>query len=134
VSSIIVGYDGSPQARRALERAASLANGNAVTVVAAIPLLKTSPQGPVVDLEPDREAREAALREAAALLAERSVRHRLVEGFGEAAEVIVAEAKRSKADLIVVGSRGVHGAERLVLGSVSSKVVTHAPCDVLVVR
>ena len=55
--SIVVGYDGSPQARRALERAAELANGNPVTVVAAVPLISTSPQGPVVNLEPDRLAR-----------------------------------------------------------------------------
>ena len=132
--SIVVGYDGSPQARRALERAADLANGNPVTVVAAVPLISTSPQGPVVNLEPDRLAREQALREAGALLAERNAQSQLVEGFGDAADVIVREAKQQGADLVVVGSRGVHGAERVLLGSVSSKVVTHAPCDVLVVR
>jgi nucleotide-binding universal stress UspA family protein len=134
VPSIVVGYDGSPQARRALERAADLANGNPVTIVAAVPLISTSPQGPVVNLEPDRLAREQALREAGALLAERNAQSQLVEGFGDAADVIVREAKQQGADLVVVGSRGVHGAERVLLGSVSSKVVTHAPCDVLVVR
>jgi nucleotide-binding universal stress UspA family protein len=135
VTSILVGYDGSPSARQALERAAELAvDGEPVTVVSAVPLIATSPQGPVPSLEPDRVAREQALREAAALLAERRVESRLVEGFGDAADVILAEAEKVGTDLVVVGSRGVHGAERLLLGSVSSKVVSHAPCDVLVVR
>jgi nucleotide-binding universal stress UspA family protein len=134
VSSIVVGYDGSPAARRALERAAQLADGNPVTVVSAVPLLATSPEGPVANLEPDREARETALREAAALLAERQAESRLVEGFGDAADVILEEARKGDAELIVVGSRGLHGAKRLLLGSVSGKVASHAPCDVLVVR
>jgi nucleotide-binding universal stress UspA family protein len=135
VTSILVGYDGSPSARRALERAAELAvDGDPVAVVSAVPLLPTSPHGPVPNMEPDRLAREEALREAEALLAERQVPSRLVEGFGDAADVILEEAERNDADLVVIGSRGVRGAERLFLGSVSSKVVAHAPCDVLVVR
>jgi nucleotide-binding universal stress UspA family protein len=38
------------------------------------------------------------------------------------------------ADLIVVGSRGLNPVQRILLGSVSSKVVHRAECDVLVVR
>jgi nucleotide-binding universal stress UspA family protein len=60
--------------------------------------------------------------------------------------VIVALACRSSAwresrsltapnaDLIIVGTRGLNTAQRLLLGSVSTKVMHHAPCDVLVVR
>ena len=47
---------------------------------------------------------------------------------------MVQEAEASDADLIVVGTRGLHATKRLFLGSVSTKVVHHAPCDVLVVR
>ena len=43
-------------------------------------------------------------------------------------------ARERKADLIVVGSHGRTGIQKLLLGSVASHVVTHAPCDVLVVR
>ena len=49
-------------------------------------------------------------------------------------EAIVEEARGVDADLIVVGSSGKNLAERIVLGSVSSKVVHGSPCDVLVVR
>ncbi len=47
---------------------------------------------------------------------------------------IVDYADREKADLIAMGSRGLGGFKRMVIGSVSSGVVTHAKCPVLVVR
>ncbi len=48
--------------------------------------------------------------------------------------MIVAEAARFEADLIVMGARGLSAVRRLLLGSVSSEVVDHAPCPVLVAR
>jgi nucleotide-binding universal stress UspA family protein len=44
------------------------------------------------------------------------------------------EARRTKADLVVLGSHGRTGLTKLLLGSVASHVVGHAPCSVLVVR
>jgi nucleotide-binding universal stress UspA family protein len=49
-------------------------------------------------------------------------------------ETIVQSASDERADLIVIGTRGLGGFKRLLLGSVSSGVVTHARCNVLVVR
>lgn len=54
--------------------------------------------------------------------------------FGRAADVIVAEAKRMKADLVVIGHRGRGGLATMLLGSVSAEVVDRAPCPVLVAR
>ncbi len=54
--------------------------------------------------------------------------------FGSPDSRIVETAEEWKADLIVVGSHGYSRWERLLLGSVSSSVVHHAPCSVLVVR
>ena len=54
--------------------------------------------------------------------------------YGHAAEEILKAAKRSRADLIVVGSKGLTGLRRFLLGSVAHKVARHAPCSVLVVR
>jgi nucleotide-binding universal stress UspA family protein len=51
-----------------------------------------------------------------------------------AAESIISYATEQKADLIVIGTRGRSGLERLVLGSTASGVVSHATCPVLVVR
>lgn len=53
---------------------------------------------------------------------------------GRAEQVIVEEAETWGADLIIVGSHGAGFWERSLLGSVSSGVVHHAPCSVLVVR
>lgn len=54
--------------------------------------------------------------------------------FGSPAEIIVDTAKNEGVDLVVIGSHGKHGAKKFYLGSVSLKVVSHAPCDVLVVK
>lgn len=47
--------------------------------------------------------------------------------------LIVDEARRMKADLIVLGSHGRTGLKRLLMGSVTARVIGHAPCKVLVV-
>jgi nucleotide-binding universal stress UspA family protein len=51
---------------------------------------------------------------------------------GQPADALLGASK--DADLIVVGSRGLGGFKRLMLGSVSDQVVHHAPCPVLVVH
>jgi nucleotide-binding universal stress UspA family protein len=134
---IVVGFDGSEQSHKALERAADLSNGAVVAVVcsADVRRLMRDPAGGVSAIDPaDEEARSAALAEARAFLEGRGIEGAYVEGVGNPAEVIVQEAEDSGADLIVVGTRGLHATKRLFIGSVSTNVVHHAPCDVLVVR
>jgi nucleotide-binding universal stress UspA family protein len=53
---------------------------------------------------------------------------------GETAAELIAEAREFEADLVIVGSRGIGGLARLLLGSVARRVLLHAPCSVLVVR
>jgi nucleotide-binding universal stress UspA family protein len=53
---------------------------------------------------------------------------------GDPRDVLLSIAQSDRADLIVVGSHGRTGIAKLMLGSVSSHVVTHAPCSVLVVK
>ena len=54
--------------------------------------------------------------------------------YGHPADQLLTLAQKKKADVVVVGSRGITGLRRVFLGSVSNKVVSHAPCAVLVVR
>ncbi|MBS1791711.1 MAG: universal stress protein [Acidobacteria bacterium] len=54
--------------------------------------------------------------------------------IGDAREVILDEASRWKADLIILGSRGLGGFKRFLLGSVALGVLMHAPCSVRIVR
>lgn len=63
-----------------------------------------------------------------------SINTNRVLGKGYPADVIITEAKSIQADLIIIGSKGLQGIQRFLLGSVSRKVVRHAPCSVLVVR
>src|SRR5262249_61767671 len=53
---------------------------------------------------------------------------------GDPRETLIEEARRERADLMVMGSHGRTGLTKLMLGSVSSHVMTHAPCSVLVVK
>ncbi len=54
--------------------------------------------------------------------------------MGDPRDVLVETAKAEHADLLVVGSHGRTGWRKLLLGSVASHVVAHAPCHVLVVK
>lgn len=61
-----------------------------------------------------------------------TIEDRLV--FGHEAQEILKAARQTRAELVVVGSRGLTGLRRLLLGSVSHKVVRNASCSVLVIR
>ena len=63
-----------------------------------------------------------------------SSRGEVIEASGSTVETIVDFASRENVDLIVMGTRGLGGLKKLVLGSVSSGVVAHAHCSVLIVR
>jgi nucleotide-binding universal stress UspA family protein len=53
---------------------------------------------------------------------------------GDPAEEIIRLANIYNADLIIIGSRGLTGMQRILMGSVSSQIVADAPCSVLVVK
>lgn len=62
--------------------------------------------------------------------------YRVKEAYmpGDPADEIVAAAKSRRADLVVAGAKGLSAAGRFLLGSVSTKLVRHCPCSILVVR
>ena len=131
---VVVGYDGSDAAKRALARAADLAGDHAeVVVVAAAEPRTIAGITEGAHLDPSEvERRRQDLEEAKAFLSERAIEAATIEAQGDPGDVIVEAAK--DADLAVVGSRGLNPLQRLLLGSVSSKVVHRAHCDVFVVR
>jgi nucleotide-binding universal stress UspA family protein len=95
----------------------------------ALPMEATS-LAEVADAEAMAEVVEAA---ASALEAPgRIIRRSVLQG--RAATVIVHEAGLFRAELLVVGSRGLGPLRSMLLGSVSAEIVDHAPCPVLVVR
>jgi nucleotide-binding universal stress UspA family protein len=133
---IVVGYDGSDGAKRALERAAALTGPEDQVVVVAAAEMRARPvltEGAQLDpSEISRRRRD--VDEANTFLAERGIQGDVVLGQGDPATLIGEVAKERVADLIIVGNRGLNPLQRLMHGSVSSKVVERAESDVLVVR
>lgn len=132
---IVIGYDGSDEAKKGLEHAALLAGPDGrvsvVSVVFVYPQFGRA--AAYVDPEEDGE-RKRELAEAVGVLSGRGINVNAQEGHGDPADVIVEKANEVGADLIIVGSRGLSSVQRWLMGSVSSKVVAHAHCSVLVVR
>jgi nucleotide-binding universal stress UspA family protein len=141
MSGITVGIDGSAHSTSALEWAIKEAaiRHAPVTVltVHAVPMSGwtgnpiTLPQDAEDQEKAQRAAEEMTLKATSQLGAAQpsSVTVRAITGF-PVQELI--EASRT-ADLLVVGSRGAGGFARLMIGSVSSQVVHHAHCPVVVV-
>jgi nucleotide-binding universal stress UspA family protein len=135
---IIVAIDGSPHSDRCLEYAAALARGfgSSLTLIHAFhhtsDLLGYEEQAKLVAR---RElAGQAVLDQARRKLGanDLQVQEELLEG--PAAEAILALAESGRADLIIMGTRGLGALKGLVLGSVSHKVVHMAHCPVLMIR
>lgn len=135
MTHVLVAYDGSPAAVRALERVAALAKADArITVVTVAEPIYRSP--PYTGYADPRETKEHAglLAQAIEALRERGLEAASELRVGSASDEIVAAARESGADLVVVGRRGKTVAHTLGLGSVSEHVVRESPCDVLVVH
>ncbi|HEX5014558.1 MAG TPA: universal stress protein [Candidatus Limnocylindrales bacterium] len=140
---ILLAHDGSGGAAKAAELVGALAwpEGSVVRVVSVIEptMVGLTAWAGVVDYsaEADAQISEYYKGELADTVARLSSPTRRVESAvlrGRPATAIVDDAKAFGADVIVVGSRGRGGIRSLVLGSVSSEVVDHAPCPVLVAR
>jgi nucleotide-binding universal stress UspA family protein len=135
---VLVATDGSVNARAATQwlMVFPLPPTTQIVVLAAVPPMPPTFDVPVAQSVVDAalaEAREAA-DAAVAMLGKRwpEISARVVDG--DPRQVIAATAADSAADLVVVGARGLGMFKRLLLGSVSTAVVHHAPCPVLVVR
>jgi nucleotide-binding universal stress UspA family protein len=147
---IVVGYDGTQPAERALARAAQLASafGAQVIVGTVRPLV-----GPGVDVpigafglapfpypavatgDEDDEEHAASHREhVAAYLREQGVEHDFEALVGRPSDELCQLADERGADLIVVGTHEPGFLERLLVGSVSEGIARRAHCDVLIVH
>lgn len=136
VRRVVVGYDGSEASVRALRFALGPlgAPDREVWVVHAAHAPSTVAE-PRTEEEQGTEfgAIDHSLRTVQAEVDPTGQRVHVVVREGAAAAAILAVAAEVHADLIVVGTRGLRGATRLLLGSVSSEVVGRARCPVTVV-
>jgi nucleotide-binding universal stress UspA family protein len=143
--AIVVGTDGSATAREAVTQAAELARlcGATLHIVCAYEPPRVQPlRGePRASATGEREwalnARaeaQATLTEAAAIAAASGARAECYARQGDPADAILDVAEERSAQLVIVGNKGMTGAERFLLGSVPNKVSHHAPCSVLIIR
>ena len=144
IGSIVVGTDGSDTAKEAVRQATDLAKalGASLHLVSAYePIgegrLREERQEVPDDLQwmvNPREDVDATLQEAAETAKEAGVDVETFARQGDPADAILDVAEEQKADLIIVGNKGMTGAKRFLLGSVPNKVSHHAPCSVLIIR
>lgn len=136
---IVVGLDGSARAAGVLASAIQLARGfdAEVVLVRAVTIPLETP-AEAFDVSPDRllqiletHARENI--ESRLKAVPKETRSRVVVRTGIPWQVVCTVAKEEKADLIVIGSHGYSGLDRL-LGTTAARVVDHADRSVLVVR
>lgn len=138
---ILVAHDGSAKADKALDVAAGIAgkSGGSVVIVNVVPDLCLSSEEigtescELVSRSLTDEA-GGAMRKVEARLAEKGVVAELLVKDGRPADAILDAADEVDADLIVVGSTGKHGALRMLLGSVSSRVAEYSTRSVLIVK
>jgi nucleotide-binding universal stress UspA family protein len=139
--SIVVGTNGSTTADIALERAISLAKitGATLHVVSAYEpapahVAGSRPAAEVAEFPITPHFKVDAVLDRAAQVAQGDgVKIEAHGPRGDAADAILSVADETKADLIILGSKGMQGARR-VLGSVPNSVSHKAPCDVLIVQ
>lgn len=144
-STIITGTDGSKNAEEALQATADLASQNPGTDVHVVTAYQPLTAGELQDLAahlPEEfhsvlnahSGAEEKLTRARTIFTAAGVDATFHQIADDPTDALLETADRFGADLIVVGSRGEGMAKRTLHGSVSTKVLHHAPCAVLVMR
>ncbi|MGY3765584.1 universal stress protein [Vagococcus vulneris] len=141
--SILVGTDGSDQAKLAFKKAIAVAQRNNAKVIVAHILENRMYSGNMAystftpDVVQDEADQAKALlndyKELATKMGYDNVE--TILEFGSPKTMMSVELpEKYHTDLIMVGQSGLNAVERLVMGSVSDHIIRTAPCDVLVVR
>ena len=149
MNNILVAVDGSQNATKALDFALEMAekygatltilNVSELSAVASIPQdpISLAPESMVIFSKDLDKIHQEILRKATAYAKETKPNLTVISKLreGEAASQIIAEAKESGCDIVVIGHIGVSKVkEFLGLGGISEKVVHLAPCPVVIVR
>lgn len=141
---VLVATDGSEYSQEALKRLGQFlpAKTEEVLLLTVSPNPNVGPVGivgpPYIDYaalaEQLRSESQAILEKGGALLEAQGLKPRLIYREGDPATEILELAQSEGVGLIAVGSHGRTGVQRFLLGSVSSKITSHAPCSVLVIK
>jgi nucleotide-binding universal stress UspA family protein len=137
MKTILVAYDDTEPSKRALERAATIAEafGSRVLVTSISPLVHSSPRSAAsLNRGGGIGTVEAEVSRAQAILEERGLAAESVTATGDPASSIARLAEERDADLVVIGTRGLGPVQRLLGQSVSRAVSRRVNCDLLIVH
>jgi nucleotide-binding universal stress UspA family protein len=132
---ILVALDGSEHAYRALDQAISLAKvcNSFIYLISVLDLYPGQMSlAPLLEEKLSAEIHETLEKGKEMVEKENLSCETIVHMGGMAHEFIVREAKEKGVDLIVMGSHGRTGLSKMLVGSVTERVIGHAPCAVMV--
>ncbi len=134
---ILVAVDGSAFGLAAVKAAAKLAAERdipSVTLINVIPTVVSTVGLTLIGAPPEDIEAWEVFDQPKSLLTGAGIEPKVILREGDPADEIIRVAKDEGFDLIVVGHRGLSPVKAFLVGSVSSRVVSHASCSVLVVR
>jgi nucleotide-binding universal stress UspA family protein len=143
MKTIVVGTDGSDSSLVAVAQAAELAAGlgGTLNIACVVQMAKDLPMDPMAPAmvptgydQQVLDAGNAAVAKAAEVATAKGADVQTYIRHGEPSHALIELCEEVEADLLVVGSRGMTGAARFLLGSVPNRCAHHAPCSVMIVR
>lgn len=139
MQKIIVAYDGSTFAQKAIDKAVELAKKEETEIICVNVIEEYCPIGLTeIDCSIVREMQtkesNAITANALAEFKKAGVNARVVIETGSPAEMIIEVAKREGADMIIAASHGKHGAKKFAFGSATARLIEHSPVPVLVMK
>jgi len=139
-TNVLVPVDGSDNSYRALDAALLLSE----KLDSKITVVNVMEQVPITHIESEKLLRELLqaykkenqeiLSRCSKIATEKGLSIKTLLLQGNPASVILDYSKKEKFDLVIMGSRGMGKFKQLILGSVSSKIVHHSQCAILLIR
>jgi nucleotide-binding universal stress UspA family protein len=139
-TNILVPIDGSDNSYRALDAALLLSeklgsNITAIHVMEEVPITHIGSEKMLNELlEAYKKENQDILLKCSEIANQKGLTIKTFLLQGNPASVILDYNKKEKFDLVIMGSRGLGKFKELILGSVSSKIVHHSPCAILLIK
>ena len=139
-TKILVPVDGSDNSYKALEAALILSeklgsNISVVNVMEQVPITHIESEKLLSELlEAYKKENQEILSKCSDIAQQKGITIKTVLLQGNPAPVILDYSKKENFDLVIMGSRGMGKFKELILGSVSSKIVHHSPCAIMIIR
>ena len=139
-TKILVPVDGSDNSYKALEASLVLSeklgsNISVVNVMEQVPITHIESEKLLSELlEAYKKENQEILSKCSDIARQKGITIKTVLLQGNPAPAILDYSKKENFDLVIMGSRGMGKFKELILGSVSSKIVHHSPCAIMIIR